>query len=73
MIQLGLDGKEEQAYELQHKMEESIHLIFEEGNPAGIKSLLKKIEICGDEVRLPLVKATSLLQTKIANFVNQYL
>lgn len=72
MIQLGLEGNEEDAYKLQHKMEESIDLIFEEGNPAGIKSLLKKIEICGDEVRLPLVKATDSLQQKISNFIENY-
>ncbi|MDC9722617.1 MAG: 4-hydroxy-tetrahydrodipicolinate synthase [Urechidicola sp.] len=72
MIQLCLDGNEELAYELQHKMEESIDLIFEEGNPAGIKSLLKKIDICEDEVRLPLVKATDSLQQKISNFIDSY-
>lgn len=72
MIQLGLEGEEEMAYELQHQMEEGIDLIFEEGNPAGIKSFLKKIEICGDEVRLPLVKATDSLQQKISNFIDSY-
>lgn len=72
MIQFGLEGKEEQAYELQHKMEKSIHLIFEEGNPAGIKTLLKKIKLCGDEVRLPLVKTTPKLQEKINDFIEQY-
>ncbi len=72
MIQLGLEGKESQAYELQHKMEESIDLIFEEGNPAGIKSFLKELNICDDEVRLPLVKATDGLQQKISNFIRKY-
>ena len=72
MIQLGLEGEEDMACELQHQMEEGIDLIFEEGNPAGIKSLLKKMDICGDEVRLPLVKATESLQKKISNFIDSY-
>ena len=72
MIQLGLEGDEERAYELQYKMEESVDLIFEEGNPAGIKSFLKELNICADEVRLPLVKATDSLQQKISNFIKKY-
>jgi len=72
LIQLGLEGKKEEAYQYQDKIKESINLIFEEGNPAGIKSFLKKINICGDEVRLPLVKATPILQDKIANFIENY-
>jgi len=72
MIQLGLDRKEAEANQYQDKIKESINLIFEEGNPAGIKSLLKKINICGDEVRLPLVKATPVLQVRIANFMDKY-
>lgn len=72
LIRLGLDGKSEEAYIIQNKLSACIDLIFEEGNPAGIKSVLKKIGICGDEVRLPLVKATSNLELKIVNFINNY-
>lgn len=73
MIQLGLEGKNKEAQKLHDKMGKSIDLIFEEGNPAGIKVMLKKLNICDDKVRLPLVKATDLLQEKIANFMNDYL
>lgn len=72
MIQLGLEGKKEEAQKLHNKVENSIDYIFEEGNPAGIKSMLKKLTICGDEVRLPLMKATDGLQEKIANFMDKY-
>lgn len=72
LINLGLKGEADKAYRIQDKIKGSIDLIFEEGNPAGIKSLLKKIAICGDEVRLPLVKATSELELKIANFIDNY-
>lgn len=72
MIQLGLEGKEDEAHQLFHKVKESINLIFEEGNPAGIKAMLKELNICGGQVRLPLVKATKELQDKIASFIVNY-
>ncbi len=70
MIQFALDGKVKEAYELHYKMMNGIDLIFEEGNPAGIKSMLQKIGICSDEVRLPLLAASEELQTKISDFVD---
>lgn len=69
MIQFGIQGKAKEAYQLHYKVVDSIDLIFEEGNPAGIKSMLKKLQITSDEVRLPLVKVSGFLQHKIANFV----
>ncbi|MDG2194200.1 MAG: 4-hydroxy-tetrahydrodipicolinate synthase [Polaribacter sp.] len=71
MIQFGIQGKAPEAYQLHYKVAESIDLIFEEGNPAGIKSMLKKLQIASDEVRLPLVKASDSLQDKIANFIER--
>lgn len=38
-----------------------IPLLFKEGNPAGVKEILAQLNICGNEVRLPLVKATKEL------------
>ncbi|GAB1309565.1 4-hydroxy-tetrahydrodipicolinate synthase [Urechidicola sp. KH5] len=72
MIRLGLKGEASAAYDLHNKAKESIDLIFEEGNPAGIKAMLQTQGICQDQVRLPLVKATPELQKKIAHFVISY-
>ncbi len=41
------------------------NLLFAEGNPAGIKAVLEIRGICGDQVRLPLVPATSRLKASI--------
>ncbi|VAW25097.1 4-hydroxy-tetrahydrodipicolinate synthase, partial [hydrothermal vent metagenome] len=60
------------ANELHYKIMESIDYIFEEGNPAGIKALLKKLNICLGDVRLPLVNASCDLQQKINTFVDNY-
>ncbi len=69
MIRLGLEGKIGKAYELHHQMEQGMHLIFEEGNPAGIKSIFESLQICKATVRLPLIEATKELKQRIANFL----
>ena len=70
MIQLGLEGKNKEAYRLHYKLMPVVDLIFAENNPAGIKSVLLKQGICLDEVRLPLVKASEELQTQISDFLD---
>lgn len=72
MIRQGLEGQTSIANKLFYKLVDSIDYIFEEGNPAGIKALLSKLDICNEDVRLPLVAASYDLQQKINNFVNNY-
>lgn len=72
MIQFGLEGKNKEAYEIHYKMMDIINYIFEENNPAGIKAVLQELNICASTVRLPLVKATNNLHSKIANFVANF-
>lgn len=69
LIQLGLAGKAKEAYHLQYQLMNSIDYIFEEGNPAGIKALLKIMGITELDVRLPLVSASIALQVKLRKFV----
>jgi 4-hydroxy-tetrahydrodipicolinate synthase len=40
-------------------------LMYEEGNPVGIKSLMAQIDLCGSFVRLPLIKASNSLISNI--------
>lgn len=72
MIQYGLKGDLKNGYFLHYKIMDSIDYIFEECNPSGIKALLNKVEVCGSQVRLPLVKATEKLEQKINNFIDNY-
>lgn len=65
MIQLGREGKAQDAYEIHYKLMEIISNIFEENNPAGIKAVLEIKGLCSDAVRLPLVAATEASKTKI--------
>jgi len=72
VIRLGLNGESKEAYSLLYSLLPSIDLIFEEGNPAGIKSMLEMINICGRDVRLPLMNSSDELHQKIRNFVTNF-
>jgi len=72
LIGLALKKKPKEAFDIFYSLMPSVGLIFEEGNPAGIKAMLSSLKICGMDVRLPLVAATPNLQLKIDNFVKNF-
>ncbi len=72
MIQLGIEGKAAEAYQIHKKFMEITKLIFKENNPAGIKAVLENMNLCKDTVRLPLVPATNDLKNLINNYIKQY-
>lgn len=72
MIQLGLQGESEQAYEIHQSLLNGMHLIFEEGNPAGIKSVFAELGFMNSAVRLPLVKVSVDLRKRIASFLKAF-
>ncbi len=49
---------------------EFTRLCFAEGNPAGVKAAMKELGICDDHLRLPLVKVSDTLRSKIRDEVN---
>lgn len=53
------------ASQAQMKLIEINGPMYEEGNPVGVKVLLESMDICGTEVRLPLMKASQGLREKI--------
>ena len=65
MIRLGIAGKAKEAYALHFKLMPITSLIFSENNPAGIKAVLKALNITNSYVRLPLVEATDKLKNDI--------
>lgn len=72
IIQNALAGENQKAYKEHFKTLEIIDLIFEEGNPAGIKALLSQLDVCKPFVRLPLVKASQELQDKLADSLKDF-
>jgi 4-hydroxy-tetrahydrodipicolinate synthase len=70
MVRLGLAKKVDEAYKIHYKMAPAIDMIFEEGNPAGIKAVFKKLGLCRDTLRLPLVRVSDDLRNRIEVFVD---
>ncbi len=73
MICLGLEGNKTEALQLQDSMLLGMDLIFEEGNPAGIKSIFETLGLSKAVVRLPLVEATATLKHRIATFAKPFI
>lgn len=65
MINLGLEGRAEEAYKIHFKLMDMTSLIFSENNPAGIKAVLETLELSKPIVRLPLVEASAQLKQTI--------
>ncbi|MBC5837992.1 4-hydroxy-tetrahydrodipicolinate synthase [Flavobacterium muglaense] len=69
MIRLGLNRKVDDAFKLHYLLMDCIDMIFEQGNPAGIKQVFQSLGIADNFVRLPLVTVDESLQNRIAAFV----
>ena len=71
LIHLGLNRNVDEAYDLLYLLSANIDMIFEQGNPAGIKEVLKSLGLSENTVRLPLVNVDADLASRIAFFVRQ--
>ncbi|MFN8325225.1 MAG: 4-hydroxy-tetrahydrodipicolinate synthase [Flavobacteriaceae bacterium] len=71
MVRLGLNKRVDEAYKLHYLLADSIDLIFEQGNPAGIKEVFKSLGLAENTVRLPLVNVDENLSKRIQLFVEK--
>lgn len=71
MVRLGLERKVDEAYQLHYLLADVIDMIFEQGNPAGIKEVFKALGLSENYVRLPLVTVNEDLANRIRNFVEK--
>lgn len=71
MTRAALEGNYSVAKELHYKHFEIIHYLFVDGNPAGVKVVLKLLNITGDDVRLPLVKVSDETHRNLEKLTNQ--
>ena len=65
MIKLAKESKVKKAYAIHNQLVEIIRLIFAEGNPCGVKTVLAEMGIIKNHLRLPLIKASENLQDRI--------
>lgn len=71
MVQMALSANCRKAKELHYKLFEFTNAIFEDGSPAGIKAALEALDICQNNLRLPLVKVNKQTNTTIQNLVKE--
>ncbi|MDR1653529.1 MAG: 4-hydroxy-tetrahydrodipicolinate synthase [Prevotellaceae bacterium] len=69
MVRLAIKGEYEQARQIHHRFNELNQLLFVEGNPAGVKSMLAHFGYIQNVLRLPLVPNTA----KTCDRINQVL
>ena len=71
MVHLGLNKKVDDAYKIHYLLADSIDMIFEQGNPAGIKEVFKSLGLSENTVRLPLVNVNEDLANRLHHFTNK--
>jgi 4-hydroxy-tetrahydrodipicolinate synthase len=59
------------AREIQFRFLEIIELLFADGNPAGIKAFLSVMNLCNNNLRLPLVPVNRTIYTRIQKAVEE--
>lgn len=72
MVRLGLKTNVDAAYKIHYKLTDAINMIFEQGNPGGVKEVFKHLGLCENYVRLPLVNVNDDLSIRLANFVKKF-
>ena len=71
MVNAALNGDFQTASKEQFEFLDLIHLIFEENNPAGIKAALQHLQLCEENLRLPLVPVSDDLRTRIQHYFKE--
>ena len=71
MVRLGLQRKVDEAYKVHYLLADSIDMIFEQGNPGGIKEVFKALGLSENTVRLPLVNVNEDLANRLNAFVKK--
>ena len=72
MINDALNNKHSIAKSTNDDLFKIISLIFKENNPAGIKYVLNKLNLCNDVLRLPLLSVSKELRNQINKELNNF-
>jgi len=71
IINFSLKNNFKVARDLQFRFMEMIELLFVEGNPSGVKAMLNIMNICQNNLRLPLVPVSRTIYTKIQKAIDE--
>jgi len=73
MVRLALAGDYEGARVIHHRFTELFSLLFVDGNPAGVKSMLNAMGMIENKLRLPLVPTRITTFEKIRSVLDRLL
>ena len=71
MVNLALKNNFKSSREIQFRFIEMIELLFVEGNPAGVKDILSIMNLCHNNVRLPLVPVSRPIHSRIQKAIEE--
>lgn len=71
MVRLALNGDYESARKIHRQFSELFSLLFVDGNPAGVKSMLSMMGFVENRLRLPLVPTTLTTYDKIKDVLEK--
>lgn len=71
MVRLALAGDYENSRLIHHRFTELFSLLFVDGNPAGVKSMLNMMGFIENKLRLPLVPTRIVIYEKIRDVLRQ--
>jgi len=71
IVSHSLKGNFKSARELQFRFLEMIELLFIEGNPSGVKAMMSFMNICQNNLRLPLVPVSRTIYTRIQKAIEE--
>lgn len=72
MVHAAQDGRYDEAATLNLKLHEATEMLFEQGNPVGVKAVLAIKGIIGNNLRLPLVPASDQLIERLQGQIKKY-
>jgi 4-hydroxy-tetrahydrodipicolinate synthase len=70
LVNLSLKNNFKSAREIQFRFLEMIELLFIEGNPSGVKAMMNIMNICQNNLRLPLVPVSKAINSRIQKAID---
>jgi 4-hydroxy-tetrahydrodipicolinate synthase len=72
LVTNALKGNFKSAREIHFQFIEAIELLFADGNPSGIKAFMSVLNMCQNNLRLPLVPVNKNIYSRIQKFVEDH-
>jgi 4-hydroxy-tetrahydrodipicolinate synthase len=72
MVKLCLNGKFEEAKQIHFQLIDIINALFEDGSPGGIKAALQILDLCENNLRLPVVKVNKSIYLQLSNLISEF-